>query len=217
MPASTIATPPSSERTRSGSALRADFPVILDACVLAEAAVSDLILRLSEEPRLLLPRWTEEIWAEARRTLTGKLGWPDELAIKRMETAIATFPEAMVTGYEPFVERCENHPDDRHVLAAAIRSETETIVTFNVRDFKPEALDPWGVSASRPAEYLRVLYDHDPAVVTNALHAMAAKAERSVPELLARLAWHVGAFSNYVASAQGLDVPVMPPADWRCP
>jgi len=31
--------------------MRADFPVVLDTCVLAEAAVSDLYLRLAEDPR----------------------------------------------------------------------------------------------------------------------------------------------------------------------
>ncbi len=36
--------------------MRADFPVVLDAFVLAEAAVSDLFLRLSEAPGLLLAR-----------------------------------------------------------------------------------------------------------------------------------------------------------------
>ena len=56
-------------------AVRADFPVLLDACVLAEASVADLYLRLSEEPRLLLPRWTEKIWDEVDRTCSQKLGW----------------------------------------------------------------------------------------------------------------------------------------------
>jgi len=41
--------------------MRAEYPVVLDACVLAEATVSDLFLRLSEAPRFLLPKWSEEI------------------------------------------------------------------------------------------------------------------------------------------------------------
>lgn len=56
--------------------MRADYPVLLDANVLAEEAVSDLFLRLAEEPRLLIPRWTETIWDETLRTLIHKLGWP---------------------------------------------------------------------------------------------------------------------------------------------
>lgn len=195
--------------------MKADFPVVLDANVLAEAAVSDLFLRLSEEPRLLLPRWSLEIWAETRRIFVEKLGWPEELAERRIEAATGTFPEAMISGYEHIVDLCQNHPGDRHVLAAAIHSRTETIVTFNVKDFKTEALQPWGVHAEHPADYLKVLYDHDPVALTNALHAMAGKANRSVPDLLGRLAWYVAPFARYVANRQSLELPEVSPTQWR--
>lgn len=195
--------------------MRADFPVLLDANVLAEASVSDLFLRLSEEPRLLLPRWTDEIWDEVRRTWVGQLDWPVEIADRRIAAATACFPEALITGYERFLPLCENHPKDRHVLAAAISSGTETIVTFNVRDYPAETLAPFGIQARHPAEYLTILFDHDPAAVTHALHAMATKANRSVPELLARLAWSAGAFSRYVAKELALDLPDIRPRDWR--
>jgi hypothetical protein len=36
--------------------MRADFKVVLDACVLANFGVCDLLLRLAERPRLYLPR-----------------------------------------------------------------------------------------------------------------------------------------------------------------
>jgi hypothetical protein len=121
----------------------------------------------------------------------------------------------MVTGYRSLIDSCQNHPKDRHVLAAAIHSKTETIVTFNAKDFKPEALDPWGISAAHPAEYLKVLFDHDQAVVVTVLHNMAEKADRSFPEMLARLAWYVMPFSKYVATALAIDLPDIPPIEWR--
>jgi hypothetical protein len=43
--------------------MRADFKVVLDACVLANFGVCDLLLRLAERPRLYLPRWSEELLA----------------------------------------------------------------------------------------------------------------------------------------------------------
>jgi len=200
---------------RTWCLLRADFPVVLDACVLAEAAVSDLFLRLSEEPRLLLPRWTEEIWSETRRTWIEKLGWNPELADARIKAAITFFPDAMVAGYEVLVPACANHPKDRHVLAAAIHSGTEIIVTFNVKDFKAEALAPWGISAAHPSDYLKVLFDHDQAAVTNALHSMARKSNRSLAEMLARLAWYVRPFSDYVSAALALETIEIEPGAWR--
>lgn len=195
--------------------MRADYPVVLDACVLAEAAVSDLFLRLSEEPRLLLPKWSEEIWTETRRIYVEKLGWDEALADSRIAAAKSFFPEAMVYDFEHLITVCANHPKDRHVLAAAIHSKTESIVTFNVKDFKPAALRPWEINAAHPAVFLKVLYDHDPAAVTNALHSITAKAQRSVPQMLGRLAWYIRPFSEHVAAAQSIEIPDIKPKGWR--
>ncbi len=56
-----------------------DFPVIVDACVLVQAAVRDTLLRLFER-RLFLARWTDEIIDETVRTLRDKLGRTQEQA-----------------------------------------------------------------------------------------------------------------------------------------
>jgi hypothetical protein len=48
--------------------MRADFKVLIDACVLANFGVCDLMLRLAESPSLFLPVWSDEILAETRRT-----------------------------------------------------------------------------------------------------------------------------------------------------
>jgi hypothetical protein len=104
----------------------------------------------------------------------------------------------MIEGFEHIIPKCENHPKDRHVLAAAIHSKTETIVTFNVKDFKSEALAPWGITASHPADYLKVLFEHDKAAVFKQnLHSMASKAQSTVPEILGRLAWYVAGASCF--------------------
>jgi len=60
--------------------MRADFKVLFDACVLANAGVSDLFLRLSEAPRLLLPKWSEEILDETTRTHLNRLNWPADIS-----------------------------------------------------------------------------------------------------------------------------------------
>lgn len=54
--------------------MSSDIQVILDACVLVNAALRDTLLRLAEPPRLYLPRWTSEIILETTRTLEAKLG-----------------------------------------------------------------------------------------------------------------------------------------------
>ena len=189
--------------------------VVLDANVLAEATISDLFLRLSEEPRLVSPRWTEEIWAETRRTLITKLGWPEGTTDSRIEAAKTTFPEAMISDYEAFIEQCTNDAKDRHILAAAIRAKVETIVTMNVRDFKAVDLAPWGVTAAHPGDYLKVLYDLDEGVVVSVLHQMAEIRSKSLTEMLSRLSLGVPVFTTHVASDLGLEVTPYSRPEWR--
>ena len=195
--------------------MRADFAVVLDANVLAESAVSDLFLRLSEEPRLLCPRWTLEIWDEVRRTLVSKLGWPETIADSRIAAAQTAFPEALITDHLVFLDRCTNDPKDRHILAAAIRANVETIVTMNVKHFKAADLKPWGVTAIHPGDYLKVLYDLDEGVVVSVLHRMAEMRKKTLIQMLSRLSAGVPTFTAHVASDLGLEVPPFASAAWN--
>jgi hypothetical protein len=56
--------------------MHGDFPVVLDACVLANGRLCDLYLRLAEPPRLYSPVWSEEILHEVHRVQTQKLKRP---------------------------------------------------------------------------------------------------------------------------------------------
>jgi len=99
--------------------MRADFKVVLDACVLAPASLCELLLRLAESPRLYSPRWGPEILDEVHRTQVGKLGFPKELADYWRQEVDQHFSEALVTNAEPLECACETDEKDRHVLAVA--------------------------------------------------------------------------------------------------
>lgn len=101
--------------------MNADYKVLLDACVLANFGVCDLYLRLSESPRMLLPKWSQQILNETHRTQTEKLGWDGGLADTFQHALKESFPEAMITGYDDLIKLMENEKKDRHVLAAAVR------------------------------------------------------------------------------------------------
>jgi predicted nucleic acid-binding protein len=47
-----------------------------------------------------------------------------------------------VEGYEPLIEVMTNDPGDRHVLAAAVRSHSDLIVTYNRRHFPAASVRP---------------------------------------------------------------------------
>jgi predicted nucleic acid-binding protein len=142
--------------------------VVLDACVLVPQSLCELCLRLGEAPELYRPIWSDEIIGEAHRALTVKLTkrWTSGRADRWVEALASAFPEAKVNPDPRQLPELRNDPKDRHVLATAIRAKSGTIVTFNLRDFRTEALSPWNVRAISPDEFLLELYQGNPATVS---------------------------------------------------
>ncbi len=176
--------------------MRADFKVVLDACVLANFSVCDVLLCLAETPRLFLPRWSAKILEETRRTQVQRLNWTPERAERFQSALLQAFPESVVTGYEPIVEACCNDPKDRHVLACAIRCQAEMIVTFNLKDFKSEALASWGIRAQHPQDYLLAMYSMDTPIVLHKLETIARKKKMEFEDYLIQLGRSLPSFSQ---------------------
>ena len=185
--------------------MTADFPVVLDACVLANIGVCDLFLRLAEHPRLYTPRWSEKILAEVKRTHLRKLRWPSKLAGTFQMKVRDAFPEASITGYEPLITKLKNHKKDRHVLAAAIKGHVPVIVTFNLKDFPESALSPWGVKAVHPEDYLLNLYEMHPAVVMAKLSAISKKHGNDLEKTVLKLGISLKLFASKILEDMGLE------------
>ena len=100
--------------------MNSDFPAVLDTCVLAQAAVRDTLLRLSER-RLFLARWSDDIIVELEKTLA-KFG-VDKSKIDYLISELREhFPEAWVeSGYKELIGSMKNDEKDRHVVAAAVK------------------------------------------------------------------------------------------------
>ena len=184
--------------------MRADYRVFIDACVLANQSVCDLLLRLAERPRLYLPCWSEEVLAEVRRTHVDKLNWPPKIADSYQTEIRKAFPEAIVSGYEPFVPNLTNDLKDRHVLAAAIRGDCPLILTFNLKHFPKESLSPWNVCAEHPQDYLLVLYGMDPAQVMGCLGEIAGRRKLEIEDVMIKLGKVLPAFSSRVLDDLGV-------------
>ena len=183
--------------------MRADYRVILDACTLAPANLCEILLRLGETPRLYSPQWSEHILTEVRRTHIEKLNWPEKLADFWQQEVRQSFPEALVTGYEPLIAVCDINEKDKHVLAAAIKARAELIVTTNIRHFPLQDLDPWGIEVAHPANYLITLYSIDPGVVVSKIDAIANNRGITPQSFLSRLGRTVPSFARHVADSLG--------------
>ena len=93
---------------------------VLDACVLVPMPLADTFLRLAEPPVLFEARWTDAILGEVTRTLEHHFGKSPEKARYRETAMREFFPGSLVCDYERLIPEMENHPKDRHVLAAAV-------------------------------------------------------------------------------------------------
>jgi predicted nucleic acid-binding protein len=186
--------------------MRADYRVVLDACVLIPMPLADTLLRMVEAPRLYLPKWSQAIMDEVARNLIIKWGMPCEKVSHREEELRRHFPEAWVSGFEPLAEVMTNDPGDRHVLAAAVRSNCDLIVTYNRRHFPVESLTPWEIEVQGPSTFLRGLYDLDAGLFVEKLHAQAANIRWPLPRLLESLAKNVPGFVDYFREAQGIEL-----------
>jgi predicted nucleic acid-binding protein len=154
------------------------FVVVLDANVLYPYRVRDALLRFAEAG-LFRARWSPAILKEWRRSLLARrpeVAASIDAQIAAMKRA---FPESCVTGGETLIESLElPDPDDRHVLATAIRTGAEHIVTENLKDFPGAALEPFGISAVTADDFLASTFELYPADAFRAMRTMRRDYDR---------------------------------------
>lgn len=143
------------------------FVVIYDACVLYPAPLRDLLIRLANAG-IVRARWSETILDECFRNIQEQRPDLKPEALQRtrglMKDAVA---DCMVMGFESLIQGLSlPDPDDRHVLAAAIRVGAQTIVTLNLRDFPEETLARYQVEAQHPDDFILDTIDLAPGLVT---------------------------------------------------
>ena len=133
---------------------------VLDACVLYPAPLRDVLLSIASVG-CFHPIWSEQVQDEWKRNLLAKRGDLTEGQLEKTVVAMDTnFKESNVTEFESLIEGLElPDPDDRHVLALAIKSESKYIVTANLKDFPQEKLDGHSITATSPDDFIDFLYN----------------------------------------------------------
>ena len=101
---------------------------------------------------------------------------------------------SLVTGFEHSIDDLDL-PDanDRHVLAAAIRSRATAIITFNLKDFPEASLQAHGIKAIHPDDFLLELIASDLKLVLRTLKKQRGQLSRPAMTALE----FIGQFSKH--------------------
>ncbi|MCD0487748.1 PIN domain-containing protein [Pedobacter sp. MC2016-14] len=134
------------------------FKAVLDTNVIFPVVIRDLLFWFAYY-ELYTPKWSKNIFEEWKIVMIRK-GVAEAEAEKRVQKANIAFPDALVKNYEGLIADLKlPDEDDRHVLAAAIRTNANVIVTNNLRDFPGEYLDSFGLKAKSADDFLTDIID----------------------------------------------------------
>jgi predicted nucleic acid-binding protein len=171
------------------------FGVVLDACALFPNSLRDTLLRASRA-NLYRLQLTDDLLEEMRRNLVKKR-ISEQKAQALVELIKSEFAESFITHHHLLIGSMPVNEKDRHVLAAAVATNAQVIVTQNLKHFPPRLLEPFGVEAQSPDEFLVHLFYFDPERVLQVLHVQAEtlrKPPKTVEELLDTLMTHAPRF-----------------------
>lgn len=151
------------------------FTAVYDACVLYPAPLRDLLMWLGLSG-LFRARWSTLIHDEwTRNVLINRTDLTMAQLARTVQLMNNAIPDALVTGHEILCSDLDlPDPDDRHVLAAAVRCKAEVIVTFNLKDFPPATLEAFDIEPQHPDEFIIDLWDLDQAAVLAAVQKQRA-------------------------------------------
>ncbi len=150
--------------------------LFLDACVLYPLLTRRIAAGLAEAG-LIEPRWSGRVLAEwiAAAAREGGIAGEVSAAAERDELE-ARFPGARVPEADDEGIHLPD-PADAHVVAAAVASGCDAILTFNIRDFPARRLAAHGIAARHPDDLFWELYSGRPRevgpVISAAVDAVA--------------------------------------------
>lgn len=147
------------------------FKCVLDTNVIYPLWTRDLLLWFANYD-LYTPQWSENICCEWISVMIKK-GVDIDEANKRASIINEAFPDALVENYSSLIEHL-SLPDegDRHVLAAAIKTNANLIITNNLKDFPEKYLASYGLRAKTPDDFLTDIIDLNPDIALEAFKSL---------------------------------------------
>jgi predicted nucleic acid-binding protein len=145
--------------------VNSDLIALFDACVLFPAPLRDLLVQLALAD-IFQAKWTDEIHEEwIRNVLNNRQDLAREQLERTKGLMNSKVRDCLVADYESLIPSLKLPDiDDRHVLAAAIISKAKIIVTFNLKDFPDSVLNPYGIEAKHPDDFIADLIEMKPLI-----------------------------------------------------
>lgn len=134
------------------------FTCVLDTNVIYPLWIRDLLLWFAHHD-LYTPKWSKHIFDEWYEVMIRK-GVTEDEANRRTGIINEAFPDAFVENYEPLIPTL-SLPDDKdnHVLAAAIKTNANLIVTNNLKHFPKEYIAGFGLTAKNADNFFTDIID----------------------------------------------------------
>lgn len=134
------------------------FICVLDTNVIYPLWIRDLLLWFAHYD-LYTPKWSKHIFDEWMEVMERK-GILKSEGNKRIAIVNDAFPDALVENYKSLINTL-SLPDikDKHVLAAAIKTNANLIVTNNLKDFPSDYLASFGLIAKNADNFLTDMID----------------------------------------------------------
>ncbi|MEM6892686.1 MAG: PIN domain-containing protein [Bacteroidota bacterium] len=147
------------------------FICVLDTNVIYPIELRDLLFWFAHYD-LYTPKWSEHIFDEWASVMRRK-GLAETEVAKRISKANLAFPDAFVSNYSGLISSLDL-PDrkDCHVLAAAIKTNANVIVTNNIKHFPKAYLASFGLSAKTADDFLTHIIDLNPEQAVRAFKEM---------------------------------------------
>lgn len=131
---------------------------VIDSCVIFGMPLCDTLLRAAEQNlyRIVL---SQKILEDATRNMVIKGKLKPNREKYYQQQILNAFPDCFVEAPPTLTESMTNATSDRHVVATAIASNANYIVTFNLKDFPETSIVKYNLETIHPDLFLELLCD----------------------------------------------------------
>lgn len=160
--------------------MTSDAPIVfVDADVLWGSLTTNLLMTLGTSDGIAL-RWSQPVLDEVKRSVLRSD--PTARVRRRIDHMVRSLPEAAAEGFDHLTAKMPAHPKDRHVLAAAVHSRAEVLITENVRHFHPERTG-LAIEVMRLDDFARAMLMKDRQKMMSTLDTIVARHRHSPRDL----------------------------------